>query len=76
MSERDFDHDPEVLAWARGHVEEFIRRMGTFEQQAAEKGDPVTRLGCGVTALMARQHFLGTEKIIGVFDERRIGDAE
>jgi hypothetical protein len=75
MSDR-FDGDPEALAWARGHVQEFIDRLADFEQQAKAKGDPITEYGCGVARAMAERHFLGDGGgAIGAFDDRRLSTA-
>lgn len=73
MSDRRiYDADPNALAWARAHVQEFIDRLTGFAEQA-KKDDPITRYGCGVAARMAERHFLGDGGgIVGVFDERRL----
>lgn len=68
MSEPDFDNDPAALAWARAHVEEYMKRLEAFQERSKEEGDVILGLGCGMAARMAKAHFLGAE---GVFVERR-----
>jgi hypothetical protein len=67
----DFDRDPAALAWARTKVQEYLDRLGDFERQATEQGDPITRHGCEVARHLAERHFIGDGGcVIGAFDER------
>ena len=72
----DYDRDPAVLAWARAHIQEYIDRLATFEQQALAEGNEAVVYGCSVGRLLAQRHFLGDGGgVIGAFDERRAQQA-
>jgi hypothetical protein len=69
---RDYDRDPEALAWARAKVQCDIDRFRRFEQQARERGNPDLATQWRKFANFLQMDFIGGEGCsIAAFDERR-----
>lgn len=69
---RDYDRDPEALAWARAKVQRDIDRFRRFEQQSRERGDADLASQWRKMANFLQMDFIGgTGCSIAAFDERR-----
>jgi hypothetical protein len=68
---RDYDRDPEALAWARAKVQRDIGRFREFERHSAARGDADRAEWWGRLAGMLQDGYIGGEGcVIAAFDER------
>lgn len=69
---RDFDRDPEALAWARAKVQRDIDRYRRFESAARSEGRTEQASLWRKMANLLNMDFIGGEGCsIAAFDERR-----
>jgi len=74
MADSKFDLDPEALAWARGKVENYIKKMRRFEEQASHatdrEGSRRERQWLLFGNMLESEFIGGRGCVIAAFDER------
>lgn len=69
---RDYDRDPEALAWARAKIQRDIDRFRGFANRASRRGDHDRSVQWHKFANFLQMDFIGGEGCkIAAFDERR-----